>query len=509
MRSISRTSDGPAPAKPSRFARWRRPDLLRGDPWFLALACLAVVQYAVLAPRLLHSDLALTYPFRGGDTQQWLLDGLRLAGEDVLYSFRPPGLPLVLAALHRVSALELFPLLQLGFHHAAALGAHLFLRRRYGPRVGFVCGLLLLSNATVLLLALQVMADVPGAILLAAACAVLLLAGERPSLYPVAGLLAGLSAVTQQAALLLPLPAGLTLLVARRDHLRRPAPWIGAAVFALFPLAWFLSKKLAAGTVTDVGPRHWSFLGFFPEQTLHYLVDAPSFWGWPALVLAAAGAVLELRSWARGPRRGPDAAWRLLPVLTAATLFLFFALAYDWRAKRFLVYAFVPSLALVAAALGRLRGSRAFWPVAGLALLIGAWPLPRPDLSSRAVLWPVPSLYSVVPGSGPGTTLEERFARARIEGAPLDRVARWSTWERVWRTGRRAASEPEIDRALFEGVESAVFLGDEDDRSHPPSRTRARLGNLVRRRVVYAPSDRFTLRWWGWRGLEPLGVMDR
>lgn len=493
------------------------------DRWLALLAALAAVQYAALSPLLLGYDLALTYPFRGGDSFDWLLDGLALAGEDVRYSFRPPGLPLVLAALHRLSVLSVFPLLTLGLHHAAAVATHLFLRRRYGGRVAFVCGLALLTNATVLSMALEVMADLPAAILLGAACAAFLLAGERPALYPVAGLLAGLSAVTQQAALLLPLPAAITLLLGRRHHLRRASPWLGAGAFVLFPAAWLLAKKITAGVFTDVVTVHWALLGFQPDNAVYYLLAAPSFWGWPALLLVAAGAVFELARRSREadtatPQgiRG-DTAWRLFPLLVTATLLLFFALGYAWLAKRFLIYAFVPSLALLGAALHRLRGSRAFWPVALLALLIGAWPLPRPVLAGRSVLWPVPALYAVIPAANTWDSSSDRLAGARIEREPMRRVARWSTWGRVirenrragGRTGGRAGDRARIDPRALEGVEIAVLVVGDEGRSHPIRPTVGRLGYLLRRKVVHVPDDLYPDDWWGWRGLEPVGVVDR
>ncbi len=490
---------------------------LRGDPWLAALAVLAAVQYAVLAPHLLYPDPALGYPFLGGDTFSWLLSAQALLGEPVRHALRPPVLPLVLALLSRCGLLSIFPLLGLAFQHAAALGAHVVLRSRFGRPVAFVTGLLVLVGTSVLILAFQVMADLPAAILLGASCAAFLAAGRSPRRYELAGLLAGLSAVTQQAALLLPLPMAITVIAFRRDHLRRVHLWLGAVAFAVFPASWFVAKKLAAGTFLDVGLRQWGLLGFHPENASYYLVAALSFWGWPALVLAVAGAVSSVRALAgrrRGAGRGPgrdrdEAAWALFPLLTVVVLVLFFALFYDFLAKRFLVYAFFPALVLVARGLSRLAGSRAFAPAAVLAVSIAAWPLANPELSSMAVVWPLPSVDAVLPTGSALRHPIPRWKEARLEAVDLATEWRRSLWSRVLRAARdRPASRPP-PIALPDDARVAIYvLG---SRPGGPSRYEGltRLGYLTRLPVTLVPADLYPEDWWGWRRLEPLGTSDR
>src|SRR5881628_1542732 len=89
----------------------------RPDPAFFAVALLCLLRLALLVP----ADLNLTYPFVGGDSHDWIANGLRLAGEDVRYSGRPPLLPLVIALLHRLSALSWLPLLLQGLFLATVL----------------------------------------------------------------------------------------------------------------------------------------------------------------------------------------------------------------------------------------------------------------------------------------------------------------------------------------------------------------------------------------------------
>ena len=66
------------------------PPRARPDSLFFIVALLGLVRLALLAPELIPADLNLTYPFVGGDSHDWIANGLRLAGEDVRYSGRPP-----------------------------------------------------------------------------------------------------------------------------------------------------------------------------------------------------------------------------------------------------------------------------------------------------------------------------------------------------------------------------------------------------------------------------------
>src|SRR5204862_244837 len=123
--------------------------------------------------------LSLTYPFAGGDSYDWIANGLRLAGEDVRYSGRPPLLPGVIALLHRLSALSWLPLLLQGLFLATVLvlyrrAALLFPRPaalagpagHAGDQWHFVA--LHASSVPFYLCALASLLGLPGAILLAA-----------------------------------------------------------------------------------------------------------------------------------------------------------------------------------------------------------------------------------------------------------------------------------------------------------------------------------------------------
>src|SRR5947199_1209567 len=109
--TYSRKQDHPMPRQHITQESRSVPPRARPDSLFLILALLGLVRLALLAPELIPADLNLTYPFLDGDSHDWIANGLRLAGEDVRYSGRPPLLPLAIALLHRLSALSWLPVL--------------------------------------------------------------------------------------------------------------------------------------------------------------------------------------------------------------------------------------------------------------------------------------------------------------------------------------------------------------------------------------------------------------
>ena len=81
---------------------------------------------------LFVADLNWCYPYLSPDSYDWIANGLYLAGEKVASSWRPPGLPLLIAALFKLGLLSWLPvanILVLGLTTAAL---YLLLRERHG-----------------------------------------------------------------------------------------------------------------------------------------------------------------------------------------------------------------------------------------------------------------------------------------------------------------------------------------------------------------------------------------
>lgn len=399
---------------------------------FLLAATLVAGHFLFSSWRLVVPDFALDYPFLEVDAYDWILNGLYLAGEDVRYTARPPLVPLLIAALDRLSLLEVFPVLVQAIVHLTILALYRLLRTLYGVPVALLVTAAWLLNASWRFQTFSAWADVVAACLLTASAICFHRAGTRPRAYVLAGLLGGLSAVAQQLALLLPLPVLLGLAAGRRADLRSRPFWIGVALFLAPTALWTAVKLFAFGTGGDVVLRHWSLLRFHVDTLGADLYDWVAFLGLPAALAWSAGVALL----ARGARRDP---WKAFLLSLLAVVFLFFVFFYDWTAERFLVYGFLLSAVPVAEALGRIR-SRGWLAVAGAAVLASA--------------------ITPLPGTG---TDRPRDARPRAEPAP--------------------------PAAVLAGDRAAIWLYRE-----PPARPRFiadRLGVLLRKRVQALPLSAF------------------
>jgi hypothetical protein len=476
----------------------------RFDPWFAILALLALAGLAALAPAIVPTDLNLTYPFMDGDSHDWIANGLRLAGEDVRYSGRPPLLPLWIALLHRLSALSCLPLLLQGLFRATALAFYSLAARLHPRRAAFAAAAALLLNSSLQELSLQVMADVPASCLLLLAARSFLLAGgeteagRRRRRYLASGLWAGLSALTQAAGVLWVPAAGATALLHRRRELR--SPWLWAALLPplVLPLLWGAVRPPAFGGSGGVAREQWLLLSFHTGSVPFYLYALGSLLGLPGALLLAAGLAAAGRSLRRDEARFLAAA--LLLALT-----VFFVFLYDYDAKRFLAWGVWFEGLFVAEALSRLRSRTAFAAAAGLLLAVSALPLPTPgnDASMLAV-WPAPPVYLRAPAGATATgsaVLEP--AAARLVRAPLTAWIEHGPLPRAWEARRRGAIP---DPARFATARSALFLYEQPLDGGGRYRTLTRLGNALRKRVKFVPASCFAA-YWPLIRLAPLGTL--
>ncbi len=353
------------------------------------------------------------------------------------------------------------------------------------------------------------MADVPASCLLFAAAAAFLAAGERPAAYAAAGCLGALAALTQQAALLLPGAAAAAVLAHRRDHLRSPWLWAGAALFAAPPLGWLVWRRLAfEGSEALV--RHWGLLRLH-DGGGDALWALASLLGLPGLLLLGAGLGL---AWARGLRRRPpggeapapgrDPAEHLFLAAAATGLLLFFAFAYDFQAKRFFVHGWWIGGLLFAGALAALRRPARRRSAAALLVAFALLPLPAAGRDpSWVALWPLPPLFArvdLLPAARGSVDLD--LSSAAIVRPPAAEVARAWNLRRVL-AARAPAPAPRLAPALLAGRRGAIFLygpGEEGARY----RTITRLGNAVRRPLKFVPAS-WLEPYGGLVGAAPLG----
>ena len=472
----------------------------RRDRPGLLLLGLCLLHLALLVPALVYPDLNLDYPFVDGDTPEWIAAGLRLAGHDVRDPGRSPLLPLAIALLERCGALSWLPVaLQLLFH-GTILAFYRLAARRGPSRAAFAVALALLLNHSLHGMSLQVMADVPASCLL-------FLAGRAfvQSRYPASGLLGGMSALTQSAGLLAAVPAALVVLVHRRRDLRSAGLWAGALVFLALQGLWIAVRLTVFGSMGNIAAQQWELIDPGADSIVFYLYSLVSLLGIPGAILLGVGLVLAVRS----ARSDED---RLFWLALLAVQALFFAILYDFDAKRFLVYLIWPAGLLIADSLARLRRGAAF--TAGAALLIAGSILPLPNEGhhpSWIGLWPLPPVYAHAPlTTGPSGGPVLHPSEITLRTFPARDLYYFSNLGQVWNARRawKAAPRPErLDPADLMADHTALFLYRDPANGGGRHRTLSRLSSALRKRVKFVPFS-WLAPWADFLTIEMVGVIE-
>ncbi len=412
----------------------------------------------------LPRDPIADYPFPGGDGQDWIANGLALAGEETRWSGRPPLLPAMIALLHRAGALWLLPVALLATFAGLAWAAARFAvpdgararARRWRVAALFFGAAALLRQGP------EIMADVAAVALATAALAAVARDGDGGRATLRAGLLSAFAGLAQPAGLFA-LP-GLALEAARRaDRRRRLAPLALAVGLALAPACvWWICAEVRLGGAAGAIYAHASLAGWHPEHLAFYRDALPSALGLPALALVLLGTARAARD------REPAARRRFaLAAGSAAAVVLFFGVGYDFPARRFVIY-LAPLLALGwDSGLEAMRarfGARA--AAAALVLSVAAAALPA--AGERAfVAWPLPTVEVVLPDAA--LTVVDPIER--LAGHPLAVAVR----------AEERAPFP-LDRARRAMVSATLYLHTGDAADGNELAQALRLGNLARRR---------------------------
>ena len=441
-------------------------------------------------------DLNWCYPYLSSDSYDWINNGLYWAGAPLRPDFRPPGLPIVMGGLERLGALNGLPVLNFVLLGATAVFLYRLLRERFGPSVSALSAWVFFANGYVQDFTRWILAEVWAVFFLVLAVLLFVRAGRRPRAYVPFGLALGASFLFHYAALPAALGLVAAVLVTRREHLREPWLWAGAAAGGLLPAIW-LAFRWWQSSRDPFGLHHGveALVRFAPQNLRFYAFASLALIGLLVVPLYLAGI---LRCLDRTGREERLLRTVFTPVISA--LFLFFGLFYDWTDKRFLLYLFPFALGFFALGVERLfewgRRTPALRVVAGSYLLAAlAWnQIAYPPYGIQFLaLTPRDFLQaSATQDAALNTTLHLSGARVvrlhrSLPGAFAGGLFDFRLRRPDCRTGDEAyASVAELRRRLDATLGPATPVGMERLPTWPDDTwaSRTRMSNELRRRVV-------------------------
>ncbi|MEO8055549.1 MAG: glycosyltransferase family 39 protein, partial [Acidobacteriota bacterium] len=283
---------------------------------------------------LLVADLNLCYRYMTADSYDWISNGLFWAGRPILPSLRPPGLPLVIAALSKVGLLALLPVVGFLFLGLSTALLYLLLRERHDAWIAAVAAWFFFANDYVLDLAKYVLAETYAAPLLVLAVLAFVRAGRDLRWYPVVGAALGVAFLFSYAAFPAGVGLALAVLVVRKEDVRRRELWMGALLAAGAVGSWLAVRAWFHRTHPDA-PRHAFELLVSPtlSNVTFYAISGVALLGLLPLSLYVLGISRVLGG-------GPDSRrYRAAWLVTSSAILVFLVFFYDWADKRFLVYA--------------------------------------------------------------------------------------------------------------------------------------------------------------------------
>lgn len=366
-------------------------------------------------------DLNWCYPYLTGDSYDWINNGMFWAGEAVLPSFRPPGLPLLIALLYRLGALSWLPVANFAALGAVAVLAYRFLRRRHDPVIATYCAAVLYMNDLSQDWARWIGAELYATLAIVIAVLLFERAAEEPRRYVPFGLAIGLGFLVHYVAAPAAAGFGLAVLLFRRGDLRRRELWLGALAASAPPAAWLAFRWWH----TRMHPVDWqlghgveALFRFTTENVVFYLFTIPAVLGLAVLPLYGAGLARVA-----GRAAGPPHPYTQSYLFPLAALALFWLFLYDWVDRRFVLYLFPLALPFLAEGLEALRGYARRGKVprllaSGVVAVALVWNWIRYPPYGVGYLAVTPKHFLKFPGRGPGAT-GQKFG---LEGATIVRL---------------------------------------------------------------------------------------
>ncbi|MBD3300224.1 MAG: hypothetical protein GF347_02635 [Candidatus Moranbacteria bacterium] len=291
---------------------------------------------------LIYSDLNLLYPFATNDAFDWIANGLYYSGYDVNFSFRQPGLPIIIMLLEKNNLLNILPLINQLFFFFLILFSYKILRLHFSQKISLLTVLILTVNFFLNNLSFYILADLHTTLFLIIGLYYYLRAEKNKKFYLHCSISWTLSLFFQYAFIAV-LPAIVAhFLIYRKKDFQNKNFIISAIIPFVAFVPYLIYKKIKFGEFFYSTVQHTELLKFHLDGIFFYLVNIISVLSIPVFVLITIGLfyLIKFKLFKQGSIEKKLNNLLVLSTLLFIPWFVFWVLLYDWPDKRFIVYLF-------------------------------------------------------------------------------------------------------------------------------------------------------------------------
>ena len=297
---------------------------------------------------LIYPDLNLLYPFMAPDSYDWIANGLHYEGYEVNFTFRPPGLPLIIALLDKFYILNFLPLL-----NQLVLFGILFLffkiiDKQFNKLTATITTLILFFNFFLQNLSLFILADIYAVFFILLGLYFYLEAKNDERKYLQASFFWSVSFLFQYAVVFI-FPA---VLIHFLNFRKKVKPILFLKIFLLailFPGVWFLYKEIISTDLSITEINYLKLLKLHFDSLFFYLINTIAVLGIFAFVFFILGLYKEVKVLYKKKNPAERIEFSAFNLLGVVSWFAFWVLLYNWNDRRFIVYLLpfaVPFIAL-------------------------------------------------------------------------------------------------------------------------------------------------------------------
>jgi len=319
------------------FSKKRIWEFFLKEKFSLSFFTLAFIFFLIRGILLIYPDLNIAYPFLAPDSYDWIANGLHYEGYDVNFTFRPPGLSLIIALLDKFQVLNLLPFLNQLVLFGILLVLFRIITKQFGKLIATILTVILFFNFFLQNLSLYILADTYALLFLILGLYFYTKAEDDENKYIFASLFWSISFLFQYAVVFI-IPAVLIHFFIFRKKIKLNTYFQISYPIIIFVGAWMIYKRIKLGSFLYSGVKQVELINLHFDSIFFYFINIIAVLGIFAFILLTVGILKAYLDWQRKKDSVINQEFIPLNLLIIVSWLIFWVLLYDWNDRRFIAY---------------------------------------------------------------------------------------------------------------------------------------------------------------------------